>query len=127
LPFITKPNRFQKPVRFKSINMKQDIIESGAIYHLFNRGNNKENIFIETKNYYYFLERFKKYILPIADVYSYCLLKNHFHLLLRIKDRPELPEKFKNKPHLAFLTFLTPTLRALIKCMEEQVAYLRNI
>lgn len=82
--------------------MKQDIFESGAIYHIFNRGNNKENIFIEEKNYYYFLQQLKKYILPIADVYAYCLLKNHFHLLLRIKDEKYLPEKVKNKLHQPF-------------------------
>lgn len=82
--------------------MKQDIFESGAIYHIFNRGNNKENIFIEEKNYYYFLQQLKKYILPIADVYAYCLLKNHFHLLLRIKDEKFLNEKVKNKLHQPF-------------------------
>jgi len=95
--------------------MKQDVIESGVIYHIFNRGNNKENIFIETKNYYYFLERFKKYILPIADIYSYCLLKNHFHLLLKIKEEHELPEKFKDKPHLAFSNFFNSYTKSINK------------
>ena len=82
--------------------MKQDIFESGAIYHVFNRGNNKENIFKEEKNYYYFLQQLKKYILPVADIYAYCLLKNHFHLLLRIKDEKHLSDKVKNKLHLPF-------------------------
>lgn len=95
--------------------MKQDIIESGAIYHIFNRGNNKENIFIEIKNYYYFLEQFKKYILPIADIYSYCLLKNHFHLLLRIKNEHELPDKFKDKPYLAFSNFFNSYTKSINK------------
>ena len=36
--------------------MKQDVIELGATYHIFNRGNNKKNIFIEDKNYIYFLQ-----------------------------------------------------------------------
>lgn len=50
--------------------MEKDIFESGQYYHIYNRGNNKENIFIEEKNYNYFLEKMKKYLLPIADVYS---------------------------------------------------------
>jgi putative transposase len=58
--------------------VKKDNFEAGQYYHIYNRGNNKENIFIEEKNYNYFLEKIKKYILPIADVYAYCLLKNHF-------------------------------------------------
>jgi putative transposase len=44
----------------------------------------------------------KKYLLPIADVYAYCLLKNHFHIVLKIKEEEELPEKFKGKVHLPF-------------------------
>ena len=95
--------------------MKQDVIESGAIYHIFNRGNNKENIFIENKNYHYFLEQLKKYILPVADIYSYCLLKNHFHLLVRIKDEVDLSEKFKIKPHLAFSNLFNSYTKSINK------------
>ncbi|MBA4318341.1 MAG: transposase [Flavobacterium sp.] len=82
--------------------MEKDIFESGQYYHIYNRGNNKENIFIEEKNYNYFLEKMKKYLLPIADVYAYCLLKNHFHIVLKIKEEEELPEKLKEKVHLPF-------------------------
>lgn len=82
--------------------MEKDIFESGQYYHIYNRGNNKENIFIEEKNYSYFLEKIKKYLLPVTDVYAYCLLKNHFHIVLRIKDEEELPEKLKEKIHLPF-------------------------
>ncbi|MDA6072178.1 transposase [Flavobacterium sp. AC] len=82
--------------------MKKDIFEAGQYYHIYNRGNNKENIFIEEKNYNYFLEKVKKYILPIADIYAYCLLKNHFHIVLRIKDKVDISEKLKEKIHLPF-------------------------
>ena len=82
--------------------MEKDVFEAGQYYHVYNRGNNSENIFVEEKNYNYFLEKLKKYILPIADVYAYCLLKNHFHIVLRIKDKINLPEKFKEKIHLPF-------------------------
>jgi putative transposase len=85
--------------------MEKDIFESGQYYHIYNRGNNKENIFIEEKNYNYFLEKMKKYLLPIVDVYAYCLLKNHFHIVLRIKEKEQLPEKLKEKIHLPFSNF----------------------
>ena len=77
--------------------MKQDIIEPGFVYHFYNRGNNKENIFIDERNYLYFLNLMKKYLLIISDVYGYCLLKNHFHILVRIKDYDRLPEKYNVK------------------------------
>ena len=65
-------------------------LQFGCYYHIYNRGINRENIFVEKDNYRYFLELFDKYILPIADVYAYCLLPNHFHLLVRIKREKDL-------------------------------------
>ena len=59
-------------------------ISPAIIYHIFNRGNNRENLFIEERNYLYFLLLLEKYIAPIAEIYAYCLLGNHFHLLVRI-------------------------------------------
>jgi REP element-mobilizing transposase RayT len=55
-------------------------------YHIYNRGINRENLFKEKSNYHYFLKLYFKYIDPIAYTYSYCLLKNHFHLLIKTKD-----------------------------------------
>lgn len=82
--------------------MKQDFFEPGVVYHVFNRGNNKEDIFKEEKNYVHFLSLAKKHLLPVAEIYAYCLLKNHFHLALRIKDEQFLEDKYKQKPYLAF-------------------------
>lgn len=82
--------------------MPKEILEPGVIYHFYNRGNNQENIFIEERNYNYFLLLMKKYILPVADIYAYCLLRNHFHIALRIKDNIDLPEKYLGKIHLPF-------------------------
>jgi len=60
-------------------------LQYGQYYHIYNRGNNQENLFFEERNYRHFLKLYAKYIEPIADTYAYCLLRNHFHLLLRIK------------------------------------------
>lgn len=61
-------------------------LEYDTFYHLYNRGNNSEIIFREESNYLYFLKLLKKYIVPVADVFSYCLLNNHFHLLIKLKE-----------------------------------------
>ncbi|MCF6307285.1 MAG: transposase [Flavobacteriaceae bacterium] len=76
--------------------MKSQPIEISQYYHYFNRSNNKELIFREKENYVYFLRLINKYILPIAEIYSYCLLPNHFHFILRIKDSKDLPEKYQS-------------------------------
>jgi len=59
-------------------------------YHIYNRGINRENIFIEERNYAHFLSLYAKYIEPVAETFAYCLLRNHFHLLVRIKSESEI-------------------------------------
>jgi putative transposase len=99
--------------------MKKDFFEEGQYYHIYNRGNNKENIFIEEKNYNYFLQKLKQYILPIADIYAYCLLKNHFHIVLRIKGKNEMPEKFKEKIHLPFSNLFNSYSKSINKAYDR--------
>jgi putative transposase len=59
---------------------------SGHFYHIYNRGNNREDLFREERNYRYFLRLYAYHVHPIADTFAYCLLKNHFHFLVRIRD-----------------------------------------
>src|SRR3974377_2385016 len=61
-------------------------LDPGKYYHIFNRGNNGANIFIEERNYTYFMNLYAKYIVPVADTFAYCLLRNHFHVGVRIKE-----------------------------------------
>ena len=68
---------------------------SDKIYHIYNRGNNYEEIFYEERNYSYFLRLVERYILPIAIVYAYCLIPNHFHLVLKFRKTDGLPEKYR--------------------------------
>jgi hypothetical protein len=65
-------------------------LEHGKIYHVYNRGNNRENLFVERRNYHYFLRLYTRHVHPIVDTYAYCLLRNHFHLLIRVKTKREL-------------------------------------
>ena len=61
-------------------------LQYGKYYHVYNRGNNRENIFVEKRNYRYFLQLYTKHVEPVVDTYAYCLLRNHFHFLLHVKD-----------------------------------------
>ncbi len=65
-------------------------IEYGNYYHVYNRGINKTNLFDKEKDYLHFLELIQKYLLLIADIYCYVLMKNHFHILVRIKEIDEI-------------------------------------
>ncbi len=62
----------------------------GKFYHIYNRGINGCDLFTENPNYEYFLNLYDKYLTPVADTYAWVLMKNHFHLLVRIKEVTEL-------------------------------------
>lgn len=59
------------------------------IYHIYNRGNDKQNIFFKEGNYIYFLQKVRKYIAPHCDILAYVLMPNHFHLLIHADERTE--------------------------------------
>jgi len=69
---------------------KFDQLEFGKYYHIFNRGINSCDLFRNADNYLYFQHLYEKHIDTIAETYAWCLMKNHFHLLLRIKDVNEV-------------------------------------
>ncbi len=66
----------------------------GNTYHVFNHANGWENLFVEPKNYDFFLSKFSLHVLPVVNVYAYCLMPNHFHMSLRIKSSKELTAYF---------------------------------
>ncbi len=70
--------------------------EEGKYYHIYNRGNNKENIFFDIENYSFFLDKFKAYVLPYADIFAYCLMPNHFHFFCRVIDSIRFEKGIKN-------------------------------
>ena len=69
---------------------KTEPIEYSKYYHIYNRGINGTELFRSKENYLYFLRLYDKYIESIADTYAWCLMKNHFHLLVRIKEDNEI-------------------------------------
>lgn len=68
--------------------------EFEGIYHVYNRTNNKELLFQTNENYEFFLNRFFKFISPIAKVYAWSLIPNHFHFLIRVNSQTEILKSF---------------------------------
>ncbi len=90
----------------------------GKTYHLFNRGNNRENLFKTPDNYHYFLRLVAKYLTPISHIYSYCLLPNHFHFIIKIKDYNDIDEPYKigkKKLHQPFSNLFNAYAKAFNK------------
>ncbi len=70
---------------------KHQSLYPGNFYHIYNRGNNRENLFYGRDNYIYFLKKYDQYLYAYLETYAYCLLPNHFHLLVRVKELQDLP------------------------------------
>ncbi len=64
----------------------------GNYFHIFNRGVNSADIFKEEKNYYYFLKQYEFYCSDVFETLAYALLKNHFHLLVYIRENVFVPK-----------------------------------
>ena len=95
----------------------QEIIplEHGKYYHIYNRGINSDNLFKENENYNYFLKLYDKHIDPIADTFAWCLMKNHFHFLVRIKEIEEIETNVKILPSQSFSNLFNAYTKAFNK------------
>ena len=78
------------------------IYGSDQYYHIYNRGVNRQDIFLEPEDRFYFLSLFKRYLsndpendshnrsFPKFDseveLVAFCLMPNHFHLLVYLKE-----------------------------------------
>ena len=60
--------------------------EPNMLYHIYNRGNNKTQIFFNRENYLFFLKKLRKHLLHHCEFLSFCLMPNHFHFLLYTKE-----------------------------------------
>lgn len=71
--------------------IKRQISDNG-IYHILNRGHNKDWIFKEADDFNKFKEIIRKYKESYpSELYHYCIMSNHFHLLMRIPEAEDLP------------------------------------
>ena len=60
--------------------------EKGNIYHIYNQGNNRRQVFFSRENYLFFLRKVRTYFLPYADILAWCLMPNHFHFMVMVKE-----------------------------------------
>ena len=56
------------------------------VYHIYNQGNNRQKIFYNRDNYLFFLQKMNDYLLPYCDVLAWCLMPNHFHWMVYVRE-----------------------------------------
>lgn len=106
----------------------QPSLKEETFYHIFNRGNNGERIFYTADNYCFFLNRLDEYLSPFIDIYAFCLLPNHFHLLIRVKEVLHLEDAklLKDPASKAFHRFFTSYSKAINKQENRHGSLIEN-
>src|SRR6266496_6599731 len=66
-------------------------VEPGLIYHVLNRGNDRKQLFFKPTDYLAFLRLLVEGLKHAqVEVLAYCLMPNHWHLVLRLKGEQDL-------------------------------------
>lgn len=83
-------------------------------YHLYNRGNNKEQVFYSDENYLFFLRKMRTHIFPYVNILAYCLMPNHFHWLICTNEQ-QYDRKENNPLYQQICTLLSSYSQAINK------------
>ncbi|NGP77421.1 hypothetical protein G3570_12305 [Balneolaceae bacterium YR4-1] len=62
----------------------------GQFYHIYNRANGTDKLFSEHRNYKFFFQRWDYYLSDYLSIWAYCLIPNHFHVLVKIKNEHKI-------------------------------------
>lgn len=106
-----------------------------SFYHVFNRGVEKRNIFIEDIDYKYFLHLFERYLnnekkldkyyreapsySENIELVAYCLMPNHFHMLVYQKDKDAM-QKFMRSIGTAYSMYFNKKYKRVGNLFQDR-------
>jgi putative transposase len=87
------------------------------IYHIYNRGNNSQQLFFEEENYIHFIKLGKKFLSPNCEILAWCLMPNHFHFLIYANEKSVQYPPSKNIP----IQQLSESIRLLLSSYTKAI------
>jgi len=100
------------------------------LYHIYNQGNNRQQIFFERKNYFYFLKKMRMHLLPYCDILAWCLMPNHFHWMIWVPaeyDKITNQDKSTTRPlNKAVATILSSYTKGVNKAYQRSGSLFRS-
>lgn len=92
------------------------------IYHIYNQGNNRQQIFFDREDYLLFLKEYKRLVAPHCETLCYCLMPNHFHFMI-YSNQKSVEEK---KLGSIFIQQLSDGYRRLLSTYAHEINKKRN-
>ncbi|MCA9408438.1 MAG: transposase [Candidatus Omnitrophica bacterium] len=72
------------------------VVLPGYLYHVTQRGNNRQYIFQDDNDYILYLKRVEEYRKKYTiDIYAYCLMGNHVHFILKPYTQDAMAKMFR--------------------------------
>ncbi len=102
-----------------TFNYWQDYVE-GYFYHMYNHGVHDIDLFREKFDFQYYLEKFKLYFSPYFEVYAYCLMPNHYHFIVRVREEEDIRKEIANLIDSKAKTYFLKGEIPLDKLIEDQ-------
>lgn len=99
------------------------VLAAGEIYHIYNRSSGQKTIFHTDRDYARFLTKMREYQeqFPV-DILAFCIMPNHFHLLLRPLGSSQ-PLGSKQLKQLGLATVTTPAQHFLHRLHTAYAKY----
>jgi putative transposase len=92
-----------------------------TIFHIYNQGNNRDRVFFQEKNYTFFLQKMRTYLLPYGHFLCYCLMPNHFHWLFYVERlATPIENEGKNQPLVSTKQSSLDAEEALSRSTEKE-------
>lgn len=101
-------------------------MELNCIYHIYNHANGDDDLFLNEEYFMIFLNRMSKYISPVADIMAYCLMPNHFHLVVKIKSDEEVKEVINKVYEKEWSVMLEHIRREKMRILEKPDRFVRQ-
>lgn len=70
--------------------MKLEVLEIDGYYHIYNKGINGCLIFENDEHKSFLLKQLSKYLSGKISIFAYCLMDNHFHLVIRLNEEEKI-------------------------------------
>lgn len=74
------------------------VIPFQPVFHLYNRSNDRSTLYTKDRYYDYFMGKVRRNFSEVAHLLGYCMMPNHFHLLISPKQEITRELRLDDKP-----------------------------